>query len=284
MGRYRLTIAYDGTDFCGWQRQAPIAERPVREAKVIERMEGESGARLVRLRTVQEVVERAAERVLREPVVVQGASRTDAGVHARGQAAAVTTGAAWVEARGCVAFTRALNAELPGDVVVRGAEAVGEAFDPVADAVEKTYTYTLHVSRERPLFDRRYVHHVWVELDARAMAQAAERLVGEHDFAGFAAAGHGRLSTVRRVLACVVKDEEASGPEWAEAARRVVIEVTGTGFLYNMVRIMAGTLVEVGRGRMTAEDVSGAIASRERRRAGPTLPPTGLCLERVVYR
>lgn len=277
MPRYRLTVAYDGTDFCGWQKQAPIAERPVRPEKLIERTpEG-----MLRLRTVQEIVERAVARIVREPVEVLGASRTDAGVHARGQVAAFTTAEGWPPERGTEPLRRAINSELPDDVLVASAAEAPADFDPVGGATSKKYTYSLHVSRDRPLFDRRYTHQVWVDLDIGAMARAAERFVGEHDFAAFAAAGHGRLTTIRRVLECGVVDAPATGT--ACGSRRVLIDVVGTGFLYNMVRIIAGTLVEVGRGRMTPDDVSDAIAGRDRRLAGPTLGPEGLCLEWVRY-
>ncbi len=195
----------------------------------------------------------------------------------------------------------AINARLPEDVVVVGAEAVHGTFDPISDCVAKGYSYTLHVAHDRPLFDRRFVHHVWLPLDVDAMRWAAEKVVGEHDFAAFAKAGHGRESTVRTVFGCEVI-EESSPPRRVNAAaeqqnskvrdsaaeadwsRRVRIDVSGSGFLYNMVRIIAGTLVEVGRGRLTPEDVAAAIESQDRRRAGPTLPPHGLCLEWVRYR
>src|SRR6185295_17842530 len=137
------------------------------------------------------------------------------------------------------------------------------------------------------LWDRRFVTQVWEDLDVAAMAEAAGRFVGEFDFAAFAAAGHGRLTTVRRVFECSVKEvEPQSSQRFTEGGmgptgKRVRMEVSGSGFLYNMVRIMAGTLVAVGRGKMTADDVSAAIESKDRRRAGVTMPAAGLCLEWV---
>lgn len=290
MPRYRLIIAYDGTDFCGWQKQEPPAGTEVRADKVLEGQgsgdggQGTGEARIV-LRTVQEVVERAVRSVVREPVVLLGASRTDSGVHARGQVAAFTCGGdegappgldtGWPLSRGTDPLRRAINARLPEDVLVLGADAVRGTFDPISDCVAKGYSYTLHLSDDRPVFERRFVHHVrGGGLDVAAMRSAAGRIVGEHDFAAFAKAGHGRESTVRTVFECRV---EEAGPE------RVAIHVSGNGFLYNMVRIIAGTLVEVGRGRLTADDVGAAIESQDRRRAGPTLPPHGLCLEWVRY-
>ncbi len=348
MPRYKLTIAYDGTDFCGWQKQEPPADMEVEPGKVLgaaERVQSskfkvqsadaaageepvieptrETGSReRIVLRTVQEVVERAVREVVNEPVEVRGASRTDAGVHARGQVAAFTCSgrdeeterrrdevspltplplhpftpsrSGWPLSRGTDRLMQAINARLPEDVLVVGAEVVHDSFDPISDCVAKGYPYTLHVSRDRPLFDRRFVHHVWVPLDVDAMRRAAERIVGEHDFAAFAKAGHGRETTVRTVFGCGVVESGTSAHQHSDTgaqghrgtgdwSRRLRIEVSGNGFLYNMVRIIAGTLVEVGRGRLTPDDVSATIESQDRRRAGPTLPPHGLCLEWVRY-
>lgn len=282
MPRHKLTIAYDGTDFCGWQKQEPPADVPLVSAKALPPDPGspaEEGT--IHLRTVQAVVERAVREVVREPVQLQGASRTDAGVHARGQVAAFTCSPeAWPESRGVDTLVRAINSRLPEDVLIRSVEVVADSFSPIGDCVSKGYSYTLHVSPHRALWDRRFVNHVWVPLDVHAMNAAAAMFVGEHDFAAFAAAGHGRTSTVRRVLECGVSETERDS-ETGE--RRVRIDISGNGFLWNMVRIIAGTLVEVGRGKLKPEDVTAAIESRDRRRAGPTLPPQGLCLEWVNY-
>lgn len=323
MPRYKLTLAYDGTDFCGWQKQEPPADTDVRpdlvlpgvpSKPVVDARPGGSGvapsspgSRII-LRSVQEVVERAVRSVVGEPVIVLGASRTDAGVHARGQVAAFTCSdpgpdardAGWPISRGLDRLAAAINARLPGDVVVVAAETVEPGFDPIGDCAAKGYAYTLHVGPTRPLFDRRYVHHVRPPLDADAMRRVAERIVGEHDFAAFARAGHGRESTVRTVFACRVTDADPAaassappgpagatggdpGDAWVGAGRRLRIEVSGSGFLHNMVRIIAGTLVEAGRGRLAPGDVDEALRTGDRRRAGPTLPPRGLCLEWVRY-
>ncbi len=287
----------------------------------------------VALRTVQEEVQRAVREIVREPVIVQGASRTDAGVHARGQVAAFTcsgdelhnapsasgdggsdgggggsdggprSAGGWPVARGVDRLVRALNGRLPDDVLIVSAEPVPSGFDPTGGATSKCYTYTIHSSRERPLFDRKYVMRAWEPLDVAAMNDAAGRFVGEHDFASFAALGHGRLTTVRTVHSCRVQAQSLMTPESLHAGllasattravtpipvcgfepQRVVIEVTGSGFLWNMVRIIAGTLVEVGRGRRCASDIDTILASRDRTKAGVTLPPTGLCLEWIRY-
>lgn len=348
MPRYKLTLAYDGTDFCGWQKQepfvpeddAPDAKRTPRPspellaaATTLGTREGETRPRIA-LRTVQAVVEQAVREVTREPVILMGASRTDSGVHARGQVAAFTCGpvgpedrieqesaeahgrdacathtaepavraTGWPPERGLDRLIRALNGKLPDDILVTAAEEASPDFNPIGGATSKSYSYTLHVSPPpphgpglRPLWDRRYVHHVWEPLDLAKMQAAATHLVGEYDFASFAASGHGRLTTVRTVYACTVSEapslREGVGG-WAtdhrnaspcSAPRRLRIDITGNGFLWNMVRIVAGTLVDVGRGRKAADDIPGIIAAKNRGLAGPTLPPTGLCLELIKY-
>jgi tRNA pseudouridine38-40 synthase len=351
--RYKLTIAYDGTDFCGWQKQEPFLpaddsrpadQRPARPAPgklapgpPLPVREGEDRPRIA-LRTVQHVVEQAVVSIVREPVVLIGASRTDAGVHAKGQVAAFTcsggcdavtprhsdtgedsdtgeeksdtgtqghrdTGtqrekaghepdaddesssrraSGWPLSRGTDRLLRALNGRLPEDVLVVACEPVPPEFNPIGGCVAKGYSYTLHAATRgagargasRPLWDRRYVHQVWEPVDPALMQEAAARFVGEHDFAAFAAAGHGRLSTVRTIFDCRVT---------AQSAERLRIDVAGNGFLWNMVRIIAGTIVDAGRGRLDPADIPAILASKDRSRAGPTLPPTGLCLEWVRY-
>lgn len=317
MPRYRLTIAYDGTDFCGWQKQEPPSTLNIPPALILEPSPppvrpaaagesalalGDKGPSRLVLRTVQEIVERAVQRTVRQPVELVGASRTDAGVHARGQVAAFScSDDAWPLSRGTTSLLRALNSSLPDDVqIVDAAEAAGD-FNPIGGAISKAYSYSLHVSPHRPLWDRRYVHHIWVPLDLARMQEAAARLIGEHDFAAFAAAGHGRISTVRRVFACSVLEEKGTGAVATGAtprdgdtddagaspatdwSTRLRIDIAGNGFLWNMVRIIAGTLVDVGRGRLSPGDVTAAIESKDRRLAGPTLPPTGLRLEWIRY-
>lgn len=262
MPRYRLTLAYDGTDFVGWQKQEPPApgvepdttgERPRQP-----------------LRTVQQVVEEAVRHVVNEPVRVVGASRTDSGVHAWHQTAMFV-----VQGEGNRPpddrLAMAINSRLPEDVLVRSCVRTRDDFDPIGDCIGKGYRYSFHNAPDRPLWDRRYVKHVWSPMDERAMDGAARVLIGEHDFAAFAAAGHGRESTVRTVFDCRVSRPDPAGP-------RVHLDISGDGFLWNMVRIIAGTLMEVGWGNRTAEDVKRALESRERRLAGPTLGPEGLCL------
>ena len=249
MPRYALTIAYDGTDFHGWQKQHPPNLEP--------------------LRTVQGLVESAVEELIRESVHVLGASRTDSGVHAEGQIACFTTD---VELAPEI-LPAALSSRLPDDVLVRHAEIVDPIFNPISDAEVKRYRYRLAHGRmmadSRPLFDRHTTAWCARDLDVELMKRAAGDLVGEHDFAAFTKIRHGRDSTVREIFDCSVEEESSD---------RLRIEVSGNGFLWNMVRIIAGTLVEIGEGRLPVDAIPGMLDSGDRREAGRTMPPEGLCL------
>jgi tRNA pseudouridine38-40 synthase len=247
--RYRLLIAYDGSEFHGWQKQEP-PDGPV-------------------LRTVQGVMHDAMLRLFKQPINLVGASRTDSRVHARGQVAHFDA----VSRVPVERMAMAINSRLPDDIEVREAEAVPFAFDAIRCAVTKQYTYRIHNTGRRPLGLRHMVHHYRHQLDADLMDEAAARLLGEHDFEGFSAAGHGRESTVRTIHRCEVKRD----------GDQVTITVEGSGFLWNMVRIIAGTLVEVGRGRFEAEHIDEILRTADRQLAGPTLPPQGLCLEWIKH-
>ncbi len=247
--RYKLTLAYDGTAFHGWQKQVTLDGQP--------------------LRTVAGTVEDTLRRVLRQPISLVGASRTDAGVHAVGQTAHFNADTTIPTER----LATAINSRLPQDVEVVSAEPAPTTFDAISDAASKQYRYRIHNTTRRPLAIRHTVWHCWIPLDTTAMAAAAARIVGTHDFEGFAAASHGRATTVRTVLRCEI---ERHDPE-------LHIVVEGTGFLYNMVRIIAGTLIEVGRGHFQPNRIDQILATCDRRQAGPTLPPTGLCLEWIKY-
>jgi len=286
-----LTIAYDGSAFHGWQKQHPLAaDHPdlAREEPAEEHLRSTDDDRIA-LRTVQEVVEQAVRRVCRERVILTGASRTDAGVHAAGQVAAFTstpdeaTGVGWPADRGLDRLVRAVNGSLPPDVLIREAQIVDDAFDPIADAVEKEYAYTIACGEPRPVFDRAFCYWTWHALDAARMNEAAAHLVGEHDFAAFAQINHGRRTTVRTVFRCSVEETTHTPMPGLAAERRLVIRISGSGFLYNMVRIIAGTLFEVGRGKIEPAAVADILASTDRTRAGPTLPPEGLRLEWIRY-
>ncbi len=247
--RYKITVAYDGTKFHGWQKQLPPDATPPR--------------------TVAGVLENTLQRVLCQPITLVGASRTDTGVHAQGQTA-------HFDAATIIPLNRlamAINSRLPKDLEVLTAQTAPDTFHAIRNTVSKQYRYHIFNSSHRPLHKRHYMWHCWVPLDPVRMQDAADRLVGTHDFQAFAASRHGRAGTTRTILACRIESEP---PE-------LTIVVEGTGFLYHMVRIIAGTLVDVGRSRFDPAVVDLALASRDRSIAGPTLPPCGLCLEWIKY-
>jgi len=251
--RYKLTLAYEGTAFHGWQKQTTP--------------EGDV------LRTVCGVTEASIVHALQQPITLVGASRTDAGVHARGQMAHFNAETTVPLERMC----KAINSRLPGDVEAVHCEPADASFDAISDATSKQYRYRIFNTRRRPLELRHVVNHIWWPLDVDRMNAAATRLVGTHDVEGFAQASHGRTTTVRTIFDCHVETAETTGPE-------VQIVISGSGFLYNMVRIVAGTLVEVGRGHWEPTVIDDILASRDRRKAGPTLPPNGLWLEWIRYK
>lgn len=249
--RYRLQVAYDGTAFFGWQKQGNA--------------EGEV------LRTAQQTVEAAVASLLpNERINLVGASRTDRGVHAYGQCATFDAKCPIPVAR----LARAITGRLPEDVEVRSAEIVPFGFDVIGGAKTKQYRYRIHTGRFRPLTDRHQVFHCTYPLDIARMNDGAARMVGTHDVAGLAYARHGRDNTVRTIHKCWVA---AAGDE------RVDIYVEGGGFLYNQVRIMAGTLIEIGRGAMPPEQVDDILKQANRSLAGPTLDPQGLTLMWIQY-
>ena len=255
MRTIKLTLAYDGTDYVGWQRQA-------------------------RGRSVQGELERALEEIEGRRVTVTGAGRTDAGVHALGQVASVQL-AHGIEMPD---LFRALNAKLPPDVRLLAAEAVAGGFHARYAARCKTYRYNLAFGAVASPFTRRYAWHFRESLDFDAMRAAAARLHGRHDFAAFQAVGTEVASTVRTIHSVAVESGSAElGTPLPAVAPPVIIEVVGDGFLRHMVRIIVGTLVAVGAGRVPAAGLGAIVASRARERAGPTAPPHGLFLVAVDY-
>jgi tRNA pseudouridine38-40 synthase len=208
-------------------------------------------------------------RLLGETPSLVAASRTDAGVHARGQVVAFNTRASLPPER----WPRAANSVLPPDIVVLAAEEVKPGFDPRREAKTKVYTYSIYNAPLPDVFQRRYSWHVSFPLSPELMREAAGYLLGTHDFRAFSAAGGSARSTVRTVKWCGV---QVDGPV-------IRIEVAADGFLYKMVRLIVGTLVEVGRGKLAPEKVGEILASGQRGVAGPAAPPHGLCLERVLF-
>jgi tRNA pseudouridine38-40 synthase len=253
--RFKLTIAYRGTAYHGWQSQPAM-----------ETYTGAPPPPGEGIPTIQGALVKALMTVLRHPVSVVGSSRTDAGVHAKGQIAHFDTELVQIPSDG---LRRALNAKLPGDILVRRIEPVPNSFDAIYSTIRKRYQYFIWNAPNRPVFFNDLAWHRWHKLDVSAMSAAAALLVGEHDFASFARPGHGRINTVRTVYGCEV----------TARASHVVIGVEGSGFLWNMIRIIVGTLVQVGIGHYKPEEISTMLAARDRQAAGPTAPPHGLYLQ-----
>jgi tRNA pseudouridine38-40 synthase len=244
MRNLKLVLSYDGTEFHGWQMQP-----------------GQ--------RTVQETLERALAALTGEQIRVNASGRTDTGVHAVGQV---------VNFRSQTKFAvevlpLALNAHLPADVVVREAADVPESFDANRDAKRKLYRYIVHDGPVPDLFMRRYCHHTRYRLDAAAMARAAACLRGQHDFRSFETEWPNRVSSVRTITHLAINRMG----DW------IWLDVEADGFLYNMVRAIAGTLINVGRGFWTEERMTEILNAQDRTLAGPTAPALGLFLMRVSY-
>ena len=249
MPLFRITLAYDGTDYVGWQRQA-------------------NGV------SIQGLIEEALLALDGREVTVAGSGRTDAGVHALGQVASFTIARAIAPD----ALVRALNASLPHAVRVLSAEAAPPAFHPRFGARTKTYRYRIWNGEVMNPFERRYAWHVPGALDVEAMRAAARLIEGRHDFAAFQSTGGDVTTTEREIFQSTIQST-IRNPQSA----MLVYEVVGTGFLRHMVRTIAGSLVEIGRGRRPVAWMSDVLASRDRAAAGPTAPPQGLFLVRVEY-
>jgi tRNA pseudouridine38-40 synthase len=245
MRNFKLTLSYDGTDFNGWQTQPGH-------------------------RTVQETVEKAIAKLTGEARVrINASGRTDTGVHALGQVVN------WFSAtllEPAVLF-RAINAHLPDDIVVQAVEEAPDAFDANRDAMRKLYRYVIHDGEVPSPFLRRYACHTRRRFDAAAMARAAEVLRGQHDFRSFETEWPNRASSVRTITHIAVN----------RFGDYLWLDVEADGFLYNMVRAIAGTLMNVGRGYWPESQVAEILQAGDRTLAGPTAPAQGLFLVRVTY-
>ena len=242
--RLKLIVEYDGTDYCGWQRQ----------------INGPS---------VQQTLEEALSRLTGETIAVTGSSRTDAGVHAMGLCAHFDSATRIPPEK--IAF--ALNTMLPPDIRVRESGLAPEGFHARYAACGKVYRYRFFNSRHDCAIGRQYAAHVPLPLDVERMNQEAQALCGTHDFEAFAASGSVVKSTVRTIYRVQVR----------RVGEHVEMLVLGDGFLYNMVRIIAGTLMEVGTGKREPGAIAAAIETRDRLALGQTAPAKGLTLMRVLY-
>jgi tRNA pseudouridine38-40 synthase len=254
----KLTIAYDGGAYAGWQWQ------PNRK-------------------TLQQTIEAALEKIAGESIRVTASGRTDAGVHALGQVISFVT----TSPHSAAVFQKALNAELPHDIAVLDACDAPDGFHAIRNCVRKRYRYLLHDGPHHDVFSRHIAWHYRSRLNADAMHRAAQAWLGTHDFRSFETHGSKRTSTVRTVLDIFVKRTAADGwtlrPSDNASKDFVMFEIEADGFLYNMVRTMVGTLVQIGRGVEQESWGAEVLAAQDRRAAGMTAPPQGLFLVAATY-
>lgn len=246
-----LEIQYDGTHFCGWQRQ-------------------------LKDRTVQGEIEKVLSALCLQKIEVQGTSRTDAGVHAYMQGVSFKGDFAIPVDR----LKKAANGLLPEDIYIKNAIEVDENFHARFSSVGKTYQYKILNSQEKDIFSRNYYYNIYRPLNIEAMKEAATYFVGTYDFKTFMSSKSQVENTIRTIYALKLKEETIKHPQEGSV---LIIEVTGKSFLYNMVRIMAGTLIDVGLGKIKANEIEDIILSKDRWRARHTAPPQGLYLKKIYF-
>ena len=244
MRNIKLTIEYDGKDFNGWQKQPNKLN-------------------------IQGTIEQAIKNITGEDVELNASGRTDAGVHALGQVANFKTNSEIPIEK----FAIAINSKLKKSIVIKKAEEVDERFHSRLNCKRKTYRYIINNSPEGTAIYRYLETHIPQKLDVKKMEQALKYFEGEHDFKAFKASGTSSKSSVRTIYKTQIYKKED----------RIIIELTGNGFLYNMVRIIAGTLVDVGLGKIEPQQIENIIKEKKRENAGKTLPPNGLYLVSVEY-
>lgn len=245
MRNIKLVIEYDGKEFHGWQKQPNKLN-------------------------IQGTIEKAIEQITGEEVELMASGRTDRGVHALGQVANFKTNSNIPIEK----FAIAINSNLKKSILIKSAEEVDEKFHSRLSCKRKTYRYIINNSKLGTAIYRNLETHIPIKLDINQMKQAIQYFEGEHDFKAFKASGTSAKSTVRTIYKAEVIEKDND---------KIWIELTGNGFLYNMVRIIAGTLVEVGLGNIQPEEISNIIEEKERGKAGKTLPPQGLYLVNVEY-
>ncbi len=256
MRNIKLTIEYDGTGYHGWQSQINAV-------------------------AVQDVITSGLKKLTGEAVSLSGASRTDTGVHAFGQVANFFTASRIPADK----FAFALNSMLPKDIVIRSSEEVGEDFHSRFSSTGKSYRYLFYNSAFPSALERHRAFHVLYPLDRAAMEEGAKYFLGTHDFRAFMATGSSVKTTVRTINDISVRQlaGQWEGSRLQQPGAMLSMEIAGDGFLYNMVRIIAGTLVQVGAGKIKPEDVPGIIEAGDRKKAGKTAPAHGLYLLEVYY-
>ena len=243
--RIKLTIAYDGTNYCGWQVQ-------------------DNGI------SIQKTVQNAIEDLYGHEVKLTGASRTDSGVHALCQTAVYDTD----RDIGTYKIPMALNMRLPEDIRIRGAEVVPDDFHPRYRDTVKTYEYRILNADLPDPTKRLYTYFVHGKLDTGRMKEALKYITGKHDFICFMASGSNVEGTTERTI---------TAAELEERGEEIILRISGDGFLHNMVRIIAGTVIKIGKGAWEPEYIKDIIASKDRRKAGPTAPACGLTLADIKY-
>lgn len=244
MRNIKLTIEYDGSSYSGWQRQLNAL-------------------------SIEEKVSDAVRKIVNEDIKLIGSSRTDTGVHARGMVANFLT----LTKIPVEKLPAAINSKLPSDITILEAEEVSEDFHARYSSKGKRYSYTILNRKTPPALMRNYVAHYTYDLDFDLMVKASKAFIGTHDFSAFKSTGGSVKTSVRTVRLL----------ELSRNGEFIVMNIEADGFLYNMVRIIAGTLIDIGRGRIPAEDIIDIIQSGNRERAGHTAKASGLCLEKVYY-
>lgn len=240
----KIVLAYEGTKYAGFQRQL-------------------NGS------TIQGILEEKLSLILNTNISIIGAGRTDAGVHARGQVINFNTANILAVEK----IQKALNSLLPEDILTLSVEEVDLKFHARYSAKNKTYSYSIYNDNLRPLFNRNFVYYYRHQLDINKINKAADFLVGEHDFKSFQAAGSTVINTIRTIRFCRLSQD---GP-------LIRLTINADGFLYHMIRNIAGSLILVGNGKLSVEDLKNVLELKDRNKAGPTAPANGLCLEEVFY-
>lgn len=244
MARYKLIVAYDGTNYNGFARQP-------------------NGT------TIVETLEEAVEKIVQHKVYILGAGRTDTGVHAKGQCCIFDSDTKVPVER----LAKAINSKLPMDIAVQSVEKVSDDFHPRFGAKRKTYRYQILNSKQRNPFLYKYALMYPYEINLEKMKAAAEKMVGTHDFKCFCAAKTDVKDTVRTIYDIHIYQQDDL----------ISVDICGNGFLYNMVRIIIGTLLKVNEGKLTVDDITRIIESKDRNLAGPTAPPQGLTMLKIIY-